>query len=102
MAKYLVIHPVGKELTLESGTPLGRAIKAGLTADAYWTLMHTTLDNVAASGAEGALTGPAARGDWDTIRAHLDAMPTDHDCALYLALCSAAARLAGNELPDLG
>jgi hypothetical protein len=37
MAKYLVIHPVGKELTLESGAPIGKAIKAGLTADAYWT-----------------------------------------------------------------
>jgi hypothetical protein len=36
MAKYLVVHPVGKELTLELGTPIGKAIKAGLTPDAYW------------------------------------------------------------------
>lgn len=37
MAKYLVIHPVGTELTPEAGAPIGKAIKAGLTADAYWT-----------------------------------------------------------------
>jgi hypothetical protein len=36
MAKYLAIHPVGSELTLEGGTPLAKSIKAHLTADAYW------------------------------------------------------------------
>ena len=36
MAKFLVVHPVGKEMTLETGTPIGQAIKANLTADAYW------------------------------------------------------------------
>jgi hypothetical protein len=38
MAKYLVIHPVGPDLTPEAGAPIGKAIKAGLTADAYWTM----------------------------------------------------------------
>ena len=36
MAKFLVVHPVGKELTLEAGTPIAKAIKANLTVDAYW------------------------------------------------------------------
>jgi len=36
MAKFLVVHPVGKELTLESGTPIGKAVKANLKTDAYW------------------------------------------------------------------
>ena len=36
MAKYLVIHPVGKELTTEAATPLGKAVKASSTVDAYW------------------------------------------------------------------
>ena len=36
MAKFLVIHPVGTEMTLESGTPVAQAIKANLTVDAYW------------------------------------------------------------------
>ena len=36
MAKFLVVHPVGKELTLEIAAPMAKAIKANLTADAYW------------------------------------------------------------------
>jgi len=36
MARYLAIHPVGGELTLEGGTPLAKSIKAHLTVDAYW------------------------------------------------------------------
>ncbi|MCK4795668.1 MAG: DUF4242 domain-containing protein [Desulfobacteraceae bacterium] len=36
MAKFLVIHPVGTEMTSESATPIAQAIKANLTADAYW------------------------------------------------------------------
>jgi hypothetical protein len=37
MAKFLVVHPVGKELTLEAVTPVAKAIKANVTVDAYWT-----------------------------------------------------------------
>ena len=36
MAKYLAVHPVGKEFTLEAGEPLAREGKARLTTDAYW------------------------------------------------------------------
>jgi hypothetical protein len=36
MAKFLVVHPVGSEMTLEAGTPIAQSIKAHLTADAYW------------------------------------------------------------------
>jgi len=36
MAKFLVVHPVGKELTLEAATPVGKAAKANSTVDAYW------------------------------------------------------------------
>lgn len=36
MAKFLVIHPVGSEMTLEAGTPIAQSIKAHLAADAYW------------------------------------------------------------------
>ena len=36
MAKFLLVHPVGKELTLEAGTPIGKAVKANSTVDAYW------------------------------------------------------------------
>ena len=75
------------------------AAEVGVPADAYWTMMRTTLDNVADVGPSAALTGPAARADWGTIRAHLDALPTDAERHLYRALCERAARLAGNDLP---
>jgi len=37
MAKFLVMHPVGKEMTLEAGTPIAQSIKAHVSVDAYWT-----------------------------------------------------------------
>lgn len=36
MAKYLVVHPIGKEFTAEAGTPFAKAAKANHTVDAYW------------------------------------------------------------------
>jgi len=36
MAKYLVVHPVGKELTVEAATPFAQAVKENHTVDAYW------------------------------------------------------------------
>lgn len=76
------------------------AHEVGVPVDAYWSMMRNTLDNVAVIGAGAALTGPAARADWSTVRSHLDALPTDDDRQLYLACCAAAARLAGHRLPD--
>lgn len=76
------------------------AAEVGVPVDAYWKLMRTTLDNIIEQGPAGALTGPASRGDWNTIQAHLDALPTDDDRRLYAALCERAARLAGQDLPE--
>ena len=79
------------------------ANEVGVPVDAYWTMMSATLDNVAASGAARALTGPAARADWVTVRTHLAALPSENDRQLYRACCVAAARLAGHQLPaDIG
>jgi hypothetical protein len=36
MSKYLVVHPVGGDLDLEAATPVGKAVKAQCSADAYW------------------------------------------------------------------
>jgi predicted short-subunit dehydrogenase-like oxidoreductase (DUF2520 family) len=60
--------------------------------EALLPLVHATLDNVAAIGASGALTGPVARGDVDTVRAHLDALPPE-ERDTYRALARAARRL---------
>ena len=36
MAKFIAVHPVGSEVTVESVTSIGEAIKANQTVDAYW------------------------------------------------------------------
>ena len=36
MAKYIAVHPVGKELSVEASAPIGKAVKAQCSADAYW------------------------------------------------------------------
>lgn len=76
------------------------AVAAGVPRDTYWPLVATTVDNVAHLGPAAALTGPAARGDADTIQAHLRALP-DEERALYRLLAGEAARLAGRDLPLL-
>ena len=72
----------------------------GVPAEAYLDLARASLENVASLGAAAALTGPAARGDWDTIARHLAALdPSEHDA--YRALAAAARRLVdGGGLPE--
>jgi hypothetical protein len=36
MGKFLVVHPVGKDMDFEAATPVARAVKASCNADAYW------------------------------------------------------------------
>jgi predicted short-subunit dehydrogenase-like oxidoreductase (DUF2520 family) len=62
--------------------------------EAFLPLVHATLDNVAGLGPEAALTGPVSRGDVETVRAHLAALPPDEH-ATYRALARAAYQLAG-------
>lgn len=71
----------------------------GVPVDAYWGLMTGALENVQRSGSLAALTGPAARGDWGTIAAHLDALP-QAERALYEKLSREAAALAGRPWMD--
>jgi predicted short-subunit dehydrogenase-like oxidoreductase (DUF2520 family) len=75
------------------------AADVGMPLDAFVDLARASLDNVAALGPARALTGPVARGDWDTIRRHLDVLDTV-DRPAYLALAAEAARLSGVELPS--
>ncbi|MEZ5342981.1 MAG: Rossmann-like and DUF2520 domain-containing protein [Acidimicrobiales bacterium] len=53
------------------------AASTGLEADPFYELMITTLESVRRLGPRAALTGPASRGDWDTIRSHLAAIEPD-------------------------
>lgn len=77
---------------------LGQAERVGLAAgvpfEALLDLVRATVDNVAELGPAAALTGPAARGDDDTIERHLAALDADERAA-YTAMVAEARRLAG-------
>jgi predicted short-subunit dehydrogenase-like oxidoreductase (DUF2520 family) len=81
---------------------LGQAARvardAGVPMEALWPLAQATLDNVAAVGAEDALTGPVARGDAETLARHLDALPAE-ERGVYRALAREALRLSGRDDP---
>jgi predicted short-subunit dehydrogenase-like oxidoreductase (DUF2520 family) len=62
--------------------------------EAFLPLVRATVDNVAALGTGAALTGPVARGDVATVRAHLGAIP-EAEREAYVALARRAAVLAG-------
>lgn len=71
----------------------GQAARAGVPAEElpalFAPLMHATVEHLVTHGAAGALTGPIARGDLDTIAAHLDALadsPADRDVYRLLSL----------------
>jgi predicted short-subunit dehydrogenase-like oxidoreductase (DUF2520 family) len=72
------------------------AASIGLPLAAFLGLTRAAIDDVAALGARGALTGPAARGDWDTIARHLDALPPS-ERASYGAAVALALELAGGQ-----
>ena len=69
------------------------AAAAGVPVDAYFDLARGSFDDVVAQGAVASLTGPAARGDEETLAAHRTALPAD-ELALYDALAAAAQQLA--------
>jgi predicted short-subunit dehydrogenase-like oxidoreductase (DUF2520 family) len=71
---------------------------AGVPAAALLDLARGALENTARLGTRRALTGPVARGDWETVAAHLRSLAPD-DRPAYRALASEAARLAGVEPP---
>jgi predicted short-subunit dehydrogenase-like oxidoreductase (DUF2520 family) len=62
--------------------------------EAFLPLVRATVDNVAELGTRAALTGPVARGDAETVRAHRAAIPAAEREA-YVALARRAAVLAG-------
>lgn len=72
---------------------------APVPLEAYLPLVRATVENVAVAGAAGALTGPVARGDLGTVRAHLAALAPE-DRLAYLALAAELARLSGRSGPE--
>ena len=70
------------------------AADVGAPREAYLALTRAAVDNVARLGAAAALTGPAARGDRDTVARHLAALPSD-EVESYEIMVREAQRLAG-------
>lgn len=69
------------------------AVEMGLSLPALLPLMQGTVDALRKDGLPGALTGPVARGDAKTVRAHLKAIPADLR-PLYLVCARQALRVA--------
>ncbi|MBW3536144.1 MAG: pantoate--beta-alanine ligase [Actinobacteria bacterium] len=74
------------------------AADAGVPFEAYLGLVRATIENVAELGPAAALTGPVRRGDWDTVAAHLSALPEPERPA-YEAMSASAVLLAGSNVP---
>ncbi len=74
------------------------AASAGLPLEAFAGLARAAIDDAFALGPRRALTGPAARGDWDTIEHHrgaLAGMAGHHtEMAAYDAMVGLARRLS--------
>jgi predicted short-subunit dehydrogenase-like oxidoreductase (DUF2520 family) len=68
-SNYLVaLMDLALKLDREAG------ILPGVSFRALWPLIKGTLNNIGAKGIPAALTGPIARGDVDTVRAHVRAI----------------------------
>ncbi len=72
----------------------GAGLSRELAWDAALALIQGAVENLATAGPEGALTGPVARGDVETIRRHAAALSPE-EVRLYRVLAQATARLAG-------
>ena len=74
------------------------AASAGLPLDAFAGLLRAATDDALALGPRQALTGPAARGDWDTVARHQSALSSmaGHrtELAAYDAMVGLARRLS--------
>ncbi len=68
------------------------AAAAGLPLAAFLPLARGALQDVAAKGPGGALTGPVSRGDWETVERHRLAMDPG-ELEAYDALAALAGRL---------
>ena len=82
------------------------AATAGLPLDAFAGLMRAATDDALSLGPRRALTGPAARGDWDTVEAHRSVLGSmaghRSELAAYDALVGLARRLSLEPATDVG
>jgi predicted short-subunit dehydrogenase-like oxidoreductase (DUF2520 family) len=87
----LVLLEVARRLLVQAGAPEDEAVEVLLP------LVRGMLDNLGSLGSRGALTGPVARGDVETVQLHLRVLEP-RDRALYRALGREALELARDGL----
>lgn len=93
-SNYLVaLLRAGVRLMVEAGVPEEDALPGLLS------LSEGTLANVREFGPAEALTGPVERGDVETVRLHLRALP-ERERTLYTAIGREVARIARRARPD--
>ncbi|BAT71900.1 conserved hypothetical protein [Thermosulfidibacter takaii ABI70S6] len=79
-----------------SGFPEDKGLR-GLLA-----LVKGTLQNIETLGVPDALTGPIARGDWETVKLHLRVLEDYPEPKnFYTCLTEFTAEMAGKQFPDL-
>ncbi len=73
----------------------------GMSVDELLPLIRGTVSNIALYG-KSALTGPIQRGDWETVKAHMDELGLKFPdlLGIYQTMGIYTARLAGRKLPD--
>ncbi|MEX1217813.1 MAG: DUF2520 domain-containing protein [Acidimicrobiales bacterium] len=79
---------------LSSAERIARSVD--IPIEAYLELVRATIDNFEDHGSAGALTGPVARGDWETVERHRAAIDPS-ELALYDALVEAAQRVVESQ-----
>ena len=74
----------------------------GVPIEAFLDLAAAAVENTRRLGPARALPGPVSRGDWSTVRAHIDALLATERSA-YVTMAREAAKLADREWPaDIG
>ncbi len=73
----------------------------GVPKSVFFDLARNSINDVEAFGAKESITGPAARGDYETIEAHLEAISSvdSQSGRMYQVLSDYAARLRPSEKP---
>jgi len=91
----IVLASVASSILADAGIPERSAHQA------VHSLMEAAVSNIAESHPESALTGPVARGDVNTVHAHLQALRHNPEArALYRRLSFAALEIAGRQGTD--
>ena len=89
---FPVVLAAGARILVQAGIDPDEAVKALVP------LARGTVENVREMGPAGALTGPVARGDLETLALHLRVLEDERD--LYVGLGREVVRFLGEALPE--